>query len=82
MKYSENMTAEEKEGIPYNSISGSIWFVYYELLMANQNIDTFGKGYHLFDMFMFASFIMIVVLLNMLIAIMGNTFAERSAVFE
>ena len=31
----------------------------------------------LYGVFVFASFIMIIVLLNMLIAIMGNTFAER-----
>ena len=39
-----------------------------------------SNAYNLSTMFVLASFIIIVVLLNMLIAVMGNTFAERQRV--
>ena len=75
------MTDELMENIPYNSFLGSVWFVYYGMVMGEVDVDSFnqdgGDKYHLYLLFLVSSFIMIVVLLNMLIAIMGNTFAER-----
>jgi hypothetical protein len=75
------MDDDYRESIPYNSFLGSIWFVYYGMVMGEVDIDYFnqngGDKYHLYLLFLVSSFIMIVVLLNMLIAIMGNTFAER-----
>jgi hypothetical protein len=41
-----------------------------------RNFDD-NNVYNLSTLFVLASFILIVVLLNMLIAVMGNTFAER-----
>ena len=65
--------------MPYRSISQAMWYVYYGMVMNNQDISTFDERnrYNLTSLFVFASFIMIIVLSNMLIAIMGNTFAQR-----
>ena len=45
--------------------------------MGQIDADSFTDLRLLYGVFIIASFIMIIVLLNMLIAIMGNTFAER-----
>ena len=47
--------------------------------MGALNTSSFDENnaYNLSTLFVLASFIIIVVLLNMLIAVMGNTFAER-----
>ena len=64
---------------------GSLWFVFYTMIMSNQDTEPFNKDgdqYFLYSLYTVASFTIIVVLLNMLIAIMGNTFAERMPLSE
>ena len=85
LNYDEKLDHDKMLEIPYNSMLGSIWYVYFTMVMGNQNIDSFndkGDKYHLYLLYVVASFIMIIVLLNLLIAIMGNTFGNRNEVAE
>ena len=68
---------EGEQTVPYATLSGALWFVYYGMVMGQIDADSFTDLRLLYGVFIIASFIMIIVLLNMLIAIMGNTFAER-----
>ena len=70
-------------GVPYASIQGSLWYVFDNFVLGNGNIQPFNIGeksqrWILFPISIASSFLMLIHLLNMLIAIMGNTFAERS----
>ena len=76
-----------KYGVPYSTTYGSLWFVFDNFVLGNTNTDPFLGGdmsqrWILFPLCIFSSFLMLIHLLNMLIAIMGNTFAERSQVAE
>ena len=70
-------------GVPYASIQGSLWYVFDNFVLGNGNTQPFNIGeksqrWILFPISIASSFLMLIHLLNMLIAIMGNTFAERS----
>jgi hypothetical protein len=73
--------------LPYGSISGAIKYIYFGFILGNYDVDPFYLGsasqvtaLHL--LFIVCSFSLGIHLLNMLIAIMGNTFAERSLYAE
>lgn len=77
----------EKDEIPYVTVLGTLWYVFDNFILGNGNTDPYSKGemsqkWILFPISIFSSFLLMMHLLNMLIAIMGNTFAERSEVAE
>jgi hypothetical protein len=68
--------------LPYHTISGSIWYMIEILLGQSEGIDSFTIGdasmyWYLFFLYFISSAIIVIVMLNMLIAIMGDTFAKR-----
>ena len=72
-------------GIPYDTFSNSIWYVYFNYMMGGKFIKSFDLGISqqqviLYTLFIVASSYIDVILLKMLIAIMGSTFASRKAV--
>lgn len=76
----------KKPGIPYNSTGTAYYFVA-DMMLGNTNTESFtlGEGSQaplLFFLFTLTAFIIMIHLLNMLVAIMGNTFAERSAIVD
>ena len=78
------MTKAESDKISYKTMSGAIWYIWF-LILGQPDVDGFSVGKQsmevpLIIVFCIAAFIMLIHLLNMLIAIMGNTFAERSAI--
>ena len=78
------MTKKESDQIPYKTATGSIWYVWF-LILGQPDVSGFSIGEHsmeipLLIVFCICAFIMLIHLLNMLIAIMGNTYAERSAI--
>ena len=73
--------------MPYSTIHGSLWYVFDNFVLGNGNVNPFKIGeksqrWILFPIAIVSSFLMLIHLLNMLIAIMGNTFAERSQFAE
>lgn len=89
----DDLTDEEIDSIPYVAVGGtkreesfnSVWFVSQFALGGPDGMDAFELGdasmkYQLFALYAFACVIIIIHLLNMLIAIMGNTFSERTEV--
>lgn len=77
----------EDVGIPYDGWVQSMWFVIDSFILGNTDRGPFTLGLGSQDtwlsfLFILAALIMLIHLLNMLIAIMGNTFAERSSVAE
>lgn len=74
----------DMSAIQYNSMPNSIWYVWL-LLLGDYSYDTYeyGNGAQLYQLnllFVCTAFIIQIHLLNMLIAIMGNTFAERNEI--
>jgi hypothetical protein len=77
----------EETGIPYDGWGLAIWFVFDSFILGNTDRAPFELGdasqsNHLHFIFILAVGVILLHLLNMLIAIMGNTFAERSLVVE
>lgn len=72
-------------GVPYDSFGRSIWYVYFNYMMGGKFNKSFSlgegsqKGF-LFVLFIMASTYIDIILLKMLIAIMGSTFASRKLV--
>ena len=74
----------EKEEIPYNTLYDSIYYMW-ELTMGNANSAPYAFGDAsqqtiLMILYLLAVFIFSLHLMNMLIAIMGNTYALRNEV--
>ena len=72
-------------GIPYDSFGRSIWYVYFNYMMGGKNHYPFSLGAgsqsnFLYFLFIVASVYIDTILLKMLIAIMGSTFAVRKSV--
>lgn len=72
--------------IPYLTQSDSIWYIYM-MILGNGETGSFDLGKasestNLYIVFTFATFVLLIHLLNMLIAIMGETFGARAAVGE
>ena len=72
----------EETPIPYTDIRKAIWYIWL-LTLGEFNYDCFWLGnanssFYLIFVFCIATFMMIIHLLNMLIAIMGNTFENRN----
>ena len=74
----DDLTLAEKKSISYNTITGSIEYVA-EMFLGETDQSTYALGrgsmnviLHL--VFWVAAFIIMIHLMNMLIAIMGNTF--------
>lgn len=70
------------ESIEYYTVSGSLWYMW-NLSLGQFDNNSFVEGKFaafLSIMFVICSFILLVVMMNMLIAIMGDTFASQSAV--
>lgn len=65
-------------------MSGAIWYIWYLVLgQPDDSMYDLGEGSQfiiLRILFSFAAFFLIIHMLNMLIAIMGNTYATRSAI--
>lgn len=85
----DNISPEDlaETGIPYDGWIQAAWFVIDSFILGNTDRAPFTLGDGSQDtwlsvLFILAVFIMLLHLLNMLIAIMGNTFAERSSVAE
>ena len=72
-------------GVPYDSFGRSIWYVYFNYMMGGKHHHSFGLGSgsqrsFLYFLFILASVYIDTILLKMLIAIMGSTFASRKQV--
>ena len=70
--------------IPYSSITKSLWYVWM-ICLGGAETDAFDNDYNLEGMilttlYILASFILIIHLFNMLIAIMGDTFNKNNEV--
>lgn len=73
-------------GIPYGTISGSFFYLW-DLLIGNFNTKPFDLGdrtqrLYLYTVYCVCVFIFMIHLMNMLIAIMGNTYAIRNEVID
>ena len=82
----DNLTSSEKEGIPYRSIQTSLLFMW-EVSLGGGDSAVFEYGdasqeTYLRGLYISAQFTMLIHLLNMLIAIMGETFGSRNEVAE
>jgi|AACY02.7.fsa_nt_gi hypothetical protein len=78
----DEVSEEEKESITYASGIGSISYIY-SMLLGESDSEGFTVGISsqtpfLTIMFVITTFIIMIHLLNMLIAVMGNTFNERA----
>ena len=72
-------------GVPYDTFGRSIWYVYFNYMMGGKNHYPFSLGVgsqsnFLYFLFIIASVYIDIILLKMLIAIMGSTFASRKLV--
>jgi len=72
------------EEIPYGDYKLSTWYMY-NMIIGNTDVEAFGYGngteaVYLYILFIGSSFFILIHLLNMLIAIMGETFNKRSDV--
>ena len=73
--------------MPYDTFSHSIWYVYLNYMMGGKFYKSFELGNKsqrtfLYFLFVIASCYIDIILLKMLIAIMGSTFASRKLVAE
>ena len=80
----DELNDTEKENVPYHTFTGAIWYVWV-LVLGEYEYESFqyGKGSQKFILqflFCVTAFVIQIHLLNMLIAIMGNTFAERKEI--
>ena len=83
----DNISEEELAtvGVKYDTFIHSIWYVYYNYILGTKNYSSFDLGDAtqtplLYILFIWASTYMLMILLRMLIAIMGNTFTTRNKV--
>jgi hypothetical protein len=78
----DNFSEDDRKALQYGNAMDSLWFVWLIVLGSIDESSFFlgnkGEFRVLRLILTFASFIMVIHLLNMLVAIMGNTFAERS----
>jgi hypothetical protein len=80
----DHLTEEEVEGIKYRTWRSSVWFVA-NMVIGNTDQSAFHHGHYasqdsiLQAIFSVSAFIIIIHFLNLIIAIMGNTFGERTA---
>ena len=82
----DDLSEDDIDNIPYQTIPSSILFMW-DVCVGDGGSDSFelGKGTQekfLKVLYVAAQFIMLIHLLNMLIAIMGNTFGNRNEVAE
>ena len=82
--YFDEISDDEMEevGIAYDTFGHAVWYVYYNYMMGGKMYRSFNLGNSsqsgfLYFMFIVASIYIDVILLKMLIAIMGSTFASR-----
>lgn len=80
MKDDEKTREEKEKVIPYSTISSSLWYMW-QLCLGGANTKTYSIGEasqttYLTGFYILAQFFMIIHLLNLLIAIMGETFAN------
>jgi len=76
----------KKPGIPYNTLASAYYYVA-DMVIGNSDVNSFDLGKKsqagiLYTLHSFTAFIIMIHLLNMLVAIMGNTFAERSSIID
>lgn len=80
----DQATDEELDSVSYSTASGSLSFIFHMLLGESDfGGFTVGAGSQstlLSIMFVITTFIIMIHLLNMLIAVMGNTFNERAGI--
>jgi len=78
----DDIAEKDKASLSYSTLGESIWYVWFIVLgQIDNSMFTLGNGgqqWILRALLTFAAFFLIIHMLNMLIAIMGNTFAERS----
>lgn len=82
----DNLSDDDKNGISYSDLMGAIQYIC-NLLYGEADSDAFGAGDASMEallntLFWLAVFIIMILLLNMLIAIMGNTFAVGNESLE
>ena len=78
------MSSDEQDNIEYGTVMGSIYYIY-RMLLGEASSDGFqvGKGSQfivLTILYGITTFIIMIHLLNMLIAVMGNTFTQRAEI--
>lgn len=78
------LTEKESEFVTYSTISGAYYYVW-NIVLGQIAYDSIGIGNGEMDwmlniLMVFSEFFMLILMLNMLIAIMGNTFANRQSI--
>ena len=77
----------KKPDIPYKTLASAYYFVG-DMIIGNSDVGSFELGGSpsqatiLYTLHSLTAFIIMIHLLNMLVAIMGNTFAERSSIID
>ena len=83
----DDLSDAEKLGLNYKTFYNAIWFTY-DIVLGNGSRANFDIGANnsqsdtLHLLFLFSTFILLIHLLNMLIAIMGESFGDRRAVAD
>ena len=83
----DDLSDEEIEGINYKSFTSSMWYMH-DLVLGTADHSNFEVGKNpsqkdiLYVLYFFVTFLMLIHLTNMLIAIMGETFGKRREVSE
>lgn len=80
----DQLTSEEFGNLAYSTLAGSAWYIW-QMVLGNGDDAGFSAGagsqeIYLDILFSLSAFVMVFHLMNMLIAIMGNTFAVRSEI--
>ena len=81
----DNLSEEEIDGLTYGSFIEACWYMYTDFILGGLVLDSYEAGDAsqaglLYFLYIVASFMLLINLLNMLIAIMGNTYAVRGEV--
>jgi hypothetical protein len=71
----------------YNNIFKATWYVYNSYILGSKSQKSFELGgssqtVMLLVLYFLATFIFLIVLFKMLVALMGSTFAKRSKVYK
>lgn len=83
----DELSENDIDAISYKTFTGSIWYIH-DLILGESDRENFDLGNKpsqkdvLYTLYVFVTFLMLIHLTNMLIAIMGETFSKRREVAE
>ena len=83
----DDLSSKEEEDLNYKTFAGAWWYTY-DIVLGGADHGNFDIGDNssqtntLYTLYTISTFIMLIHLTNMLIAIMGETFGDRRAVAD